>query len=82
VVEALAIIIVTLTDSTTALTFDSLKHITKAKPLRLAFSRALRAEVKLPKARRPRYLGLNSLRKSRTKGTARAATIERLAEGM
>lgn len=78
----LAIIIVTAADSTTALAFDSLKRSTKVKALRLAFSRTLRAEGTQPKARQPRSLDLNSLRKSRTKGRARVATIDRLAEGM
>ena len=34
-----------------------------------------------PRARQPRSLDLNSLHKSRTTGRARAATIDRLAEG-
>ncbi len=81
-VVVLAIIIVTAANSTTALAFDSLKRSIKAAALRLAFSRTLRAEVTQPKARQPRSLDLNSLRKSRTKGRARVATIDRLAEVM
>jgi hypothetical protein len=38
--------------------------------------------VTQPKARQPRSLDLNSLRKSRTKGRARVAAIDRLAEVM
>ena len=79
--EALEIIIAMPTDSTTALAYGSLKHSTKAKPLRLAISRNPRAEVTQPRARQPRSLDLNSLRKNRTKGTAAAVTIDRFAEG-
>lgn len=78
---ALAKIIAMPPDSTTALVFGSLKHSTKAKPLRLAISRNPRAEVTHPRSRQPRSLDLNSLRKNRTKGTATAVIIDRLAEG-
>jgi Skp family chaperone for outer membrane proteins len=73
---ALAIIIAMPTDSTATLAFSNLKRNIKAKPLRPAISQTLRAEVT-----QPRSLDLNSLRKSRTKGRARVAAIDRLAEG-
>ena len=62
-VLALVIIIAAPTDSTTALAFGSLKHSTKAKPLRLDIGQTLRAEVTQPTARQPRSFDLNSLRK-------------------
>ena len=78
---ALAIIIAMPTDSTATLAFSNLKRNIKAKPLRPAISQTLRAEVTQPRSRQPRSLDLNSLRKSRTKGRARVAAIDRLAEG-